>query len=101
MSNSNPTVSNEAIAAARELRIKIHSFETKGKEAKGILGALNPVNAKWLDEISANDAEIIDRHFAEFLKNRRNFHLDKSTEAAVKDWNQRTIHPNRAWRGSQ
>ena len=67
-SKRNATASKEAIAAARELRIKIHSLPFKGDEATQPHGALHPANAKWLNEISLEDAEIIDRHFAVFLK---------------------------------
>lgn len=48
-----------AFDAARELRCKIHNLENNAE----CMGKDHPANKAWLDVVSAEDAEVILRHF--------------------------------------
>ena len=50
--------SKEALAAARENRMRIHNMPA----GTGPSEADNSTNSKWLDSITVEDARIIDRH---------------------------------------
>jgi uncharacterized C2H2 Zn-finger protein len=58
--------SKAALAAARKLRIKIHDMGEDNIHA--CQRGSNKENARWLDQVSAEDAPIIDSHFAELVE---------------------------------
>lgn len=55
MKNDKP--SDAALRTARLLRMKIHSMPP----GKGVTEADNIANSKWLDEVSVEDAKLIDK----------------------------------------